>query len=719
MVYKLKLKGGLCNKLFCLFSGVEIAIRDKEKLLEPNFGLRNDILFSDIYDIEFFNQKIRESTGVKDLMIPSKTQKDSCLLSKVKIIDGNFLWNLSEKNLKKQRKENRMEKSCMNIVVLGALRLNVENLNIVNVIKNIENKNAVHIRIENDWVQYSKTKRVIKNETLLIKLETLINIYKEKWPSASARRRGNFQKTRSQPPTCGPFDNKCRSRPGASLENPERGAEKWNNGELFFTTGENHDIIIEKLRTNKINSQYLFMEIKDYEINAAINFELCLRSKNFVGLSRSTFSNLITLKRCLNGKNDNYIYNYNKQILLRLDMGLHPNPKKSIENNVILKSTYELDFELNNGNKFPAVGLGIGNMQKERIPGVLEKATLQHGIKLVDTNQRAAITCNTDAALQNTQGLQVVTKVRYTHLGYQRTRLAVEDMLNGLNGCCDVTMLIHWPRCRESWKERCKNEEENLPQRIKDAGPPPTEDYFAWKGSWKALEEFYIAGKLKNIGISNFELDDLNELLSFCQVVPQLYQGNAWQLWYRPKVLQLLRKEKVLFQAYNVVDGIVTRQSAAPRAYKVLADIAISKNADICTVVLATLKRRGVATIPRASSPNHLLANAPQTVASLSIDDDEAQMLDVAMKALMSGRDLPSSILKVSTTFTSSLDATIKLFWKNMETGKEILQGEMTNGKCLRIKTHPGHTFNAYNGKELLRSFKVNAQRGGEETFEL
>ena len=46
MVYKLKLKGGLCNKLFCLFSGVEIAIREKEKLLEPNFGLRNEILFS-------------------------------------------------------------------------------------------------------------------------------------------------------------------------------------------------------------------------------------------------------------------------------------------------------------------------------------------------------------------------------------------------------------------------------------------------------------------------------------------------------------------------------------------------------------------------------------------------------------------------------------------------------------------------------------------------
>ena len=56
---------------------------------------------------------------------------------------------------------------------------------------------------------------------------------------------------------------------------------------------------------------------------------------------------------------------------------------------------------------------------------------------------------NTDNALRDTRGLQVVTKVWYTHLGYGRTKLAVEDMLAGLNGCCAVTMLIHWPRCRD------------------------------------------------------------------------------------------------------------------------------------------------------------------------------------------------------------------------------------------------------------------------------
>ena len=40
-----------------------------------------------------------------------------------------------------------------------------------------------------------------------------------------------------------------------------------------------------------------------------------------------------------------------------------------------------LEFELNNGNKFPAVGLGIGNMQRDRIPSVLGTAMLQQGVR--------------------------------------------------------------------------------------------------------------------------------------------------------------------------------------------------------------------------------------------------------------------------------------------------------------------------------------------------
>ena len=93
-------------------------------------------------------------------------------------------------------------------------------------------------------------------------------------------------------------------------------------------------------------------------------------------------------------------------------------------------------------------------------------------------------------------------------------------------------------------------------------------------------------------------------------------------------------------------------------------------------------------------------------------------MLDAAMKALMSGRDLPPE-QPVVATFTSSLDAAVRLFWRNPETGEEVLNGEVSTGDGLRIHTHPGHTFTAYRGDELLRSFTVTAARGGEEAFEL
>ena len=65
------------------------------------------------------------------------------------------------------------------------------------------------------------------------------------------------------------------------------------------------------------------------------------------------------------------------------------------------------------------------------------------------------------------------------------------------------------------------------------------------------------------------------------------------------------------------------------------------------------------------------------------------------------------------------LDAAVRLFWRNPETGEEVLNGEVSTGDGLRIHTHPGHTFTAYRGDELVRSFTVSAPRGGEEAFEL
>jgi len=150
--------------------------------------------------------------------------------------------------------------------------------------------NAMHIRVETDWVNYaSQSKTKSPDDILLINVNTLIDLYKNKWSS-----------------------------------------------DIFFTTGQNQNEIKTTLKLNNINSDYYFDKNVEYEINAAINFELMCKAKNFIGLSRSTFSNLITLKRHLLNNNNSFIYNYNNQIIERLDKGLHPDGKSAVTNTVLI-----------------------------------------------------------------------------------------------------------------------------------------------------------------------------------------------------------------------------------------------------------------------------------------------------------------------------------------------------------------------------------------------
>ena len=283
-VLQIKLTGGLCNKLFCLFSACDISIKSNIKLLEPVFGWKKKILFSDIYDINYFNNRMKKFNGGENIMI-SFNNRD-----KYNIIQNNInLWNYSEGIIRKQREMNQIDINCMMIQVLKSLKLNSNNTKIYNSIEDIENKSAIHIRIEQDWINYSQTKsrNMNSNELYLINSNDLIDLYSNKF-------------------------KEC----------------------VFFTTGQNQKSIQKKFTEKNINSEYFFNEGFEYEINAAINFEICSRAKNFIGLSRSTFSNLISLKRSINGIENSYIYNLNNDLILRKDKGLHCEPSNATSNRV-------------------------------------------------------------------------------------------------------------------------------------------------------------------------------------------------------------------------------------------------------------------------------------------------------------------------------------------------------------------------------------------------
>lgn len=270
-IIEIELKGGLCNKIYCFFSACDIAIKNNIKILEPKFGWpERSILFSDIYDLDKFNQNMKPHNNGHNLIIPHNDA------SKYTIKQNDInLWDYSEKRVESMRRDCMIPKTCMELSVLRSLELNKKNKLISK--QNVNSElNALQIRIESDWQKYNNKKTVPKGETLLINLDDLIEMYK-----------------------------------------------KFTNEGVFFTTGENHINIKEKFISNRISANFFFDPKLEYEVNAAINFEVCCQAKQFIGLSRSTFSNLITLKRFIDGNGDSFVYNLNNEILRRTDAGIH------------------------------------------------------------------------------------------------------------------------------------------------------------------------------------------------------------------------------------------------------------------------------------------------------------------------------------------------------------------------------------------------------------
>ncbi len=271
------LHGGLCNKLHCLFSACDIALKKDCTLIEPFFGWKERILFSDIYDIDYFNEVMSPYNQGKQIMISRDKLNDETI--KRRTINSSInLWSYSEKELVLERLKCNVGKDSTKLKVLKALRLKPELDKLVTE-HTKDLFTSIQIRIENDWVAYAKKKVVEKNETLLIDIDTLLIMLSE------------FNIV----------------------------------GNLFFTSGERHNEIYSALTKLGITPFYFFNPEFEYEINAAINFEICCKAHSFIGLSRSSYSNLITLKRAIVLENENsFIYNLNNKISPRVDKGLQP-----------------------------------------------------------------------------------------------------------------------------------------------------------------------------------------------------------------------------------------------------------------------------------------------------------------------------------------------------------------------------------------------------------
>jgi diketogulonate reductase-like aldo/keto reductase len=405
---------------------------------------------------------------------------------------------------------------------------------------------------------------------------------------------------------------------------------------------------------------------------------------------------------------------------------------------------------LSNNNKIPLVGVGVGNAHHAYVGAIVADAIQDDKkIRLIDTAHASrnehlvvdgmlagfeTLLDGRDADTEKKIQIHVVTKVWYTHLGYERSKIAVEESLAEFQPIIDnelidfkIHILLHWPRCYEHipWME-CDKEEEELPDYVKNAGPNPSKDPDnAWKESWKLLEDMYLSDKypIASIGISNFHLDDIEQMDSFSRIHPHILQVNIWSLLFDAQLVDHCHKHRIHVQVFNAIQGTVMKPEVAPRAYHHIQKIAYEMSDEIDTVVtpaqviLAWLIQHGVSVIPRTSRLARLEENSAISLANIpALSDMQVETVAHAVEAYLSGDDLAADI-HVSVSF-HAVNKDIMLYWQGQD-GNEVRIAHVKQGEVFNETTYPNHIFRTYDAsnKDIYLEHQIDANFGDHRSI--
>ncbi|KAJ7307434.1 hypothetical protein JRQ81_009453 [Phrynocephalus forsythii] len=195
---------------------------------------------------------------------------------------------------------------------------------------------------------------------------------------------------------------------------------------------------------------------------------------------------------------------------------------------------------LNSGTPMPLLGLGTFRLKGEEVVRRSLDAALENGYRLVDT---AAVYGN-EAALGRAlrellprHGLSrgdvfLTSKLSPRDHGEGPAEAACLASLEQL-GCDYLDLyLIHWPGTQGRPQDDAGNRERR-------------------QESWRALERLHQAGKLKAIGVSNYTLRHLKELLAGCRVPPAVLQVELHPQLAQPDLLDFCRQQGIHVQAYS------------------------------------------------------------------------------------------------------------------------------------------------------------------------
>jgi methylglyoxal/glyoxal reductase len=248
---------------------------------------------------------------------------------------------------------------------------------------------------------------------------------------------------------------------------------------------------------------------------------------------------------------------------------------------------------LPNGVKMPWLGLGVFKVEdgSEVVNSV--KTALEVGYRSIDT---AAIYGNEEgvgkAIAESTvprEELFITTKVWNANHGYEATLAAFDVSLEKLGLDYLDLYLIHWP----------------LPSQGK------------FVETWKALEKLYKDGRVRAIGVSNFKVHHLEEIIANCEIIPMVNQVEYHPRFNQRELHDFCKRHGIQLEAWSpLMQGGMLEEPD-------LVEIAKKYNKSTAQIIIRWDLQTGVVTIPKSVKPHRIAENADVFDFELSLEDME------------------------------------------------------------------------------------------------
>lgn len=283
--------------------------------------------------------------------------------------------------------------------------------------------------------------------------------------------------------------------------------------------------------------------------------------------------------------------------------------------------------KLNNGVKMPMLGFGVCRIDDLKECEEVVLNAIQEGYRLIDT---AAIYGNEIAVGNaimrshiNREELFITSKLWIDDNSYEGAKKAFQDSLKKLQLDYIDLYLIH----------------------------RPIGDYY---GAYKALSELYKEGKIKAIGVSNFYIEQLMDLILFQEVKPVVNQIQCHPFQQRKEELHFLKENDIQLEAWS---PFAVGQNHIFQN-EILTMIAKKYDKSVAQIILRWHIQRGIVVIPKSVQRDRMKENMDIWNFQLSKEDMKLiNQLDLSQNSTDDRKRLESLLRAVQLTKKVSRDA--------------------------------------------------------------